>query len=308
MAPDTTPPQLASKTAQSAYGCVMAGALMGGFLFAGLLAMLAPLPRHLEGLRDPLSVGLGLGSILAVVVLGFAPLVMFRPGERRRMDRLFGHLGLTGRADVGHGMEYRGTRQGREVRAAVTLDGASPVTRLGRAELSLDAQVGCRFLVAPRGSPHLHAYENNGTKHILLVDRPEVDVRASHPEHFRRLAADPELWTLIEDLMRGLHDAHGLVQAGPRHLMVGIAGEGATLFDHTVADDIFERLTRLALAIEAAGLPDNPATDSVWHEQAHTNRRALRIQQWAMSAGCLTLVLAGWAAWVLAVLSQVEWP
>lgn len=298
----TTPPEPATQRAQSLYGCVTGSALIGVFLGAGLVSMVLPLPGHLEGLRDPIAVGLGIGGVVATALLAMAPLLLFRSGERRRMERLFGGLEMTGRPDLGHGSEFQGTHGGRTRTASVSLDGASPVTRHTRASFGLGADTGTRMIWCRRGSPYLQAWSPPGCKHVLLLDRVEVDMRSTHPALGRALADDPTFWDDLQSLLQAPGEAERIVTVGPDHLMLRVDGDGATLFDVDDVQRIYETLERLAHAIEARGPLDHPVSmGTSWLDQAHSGRRRMRLQQWAMSCGCLSLIVLAWAAWVAAI-------
>jgi hypothetical protein len=300
-----SPPAMASSRAQSAYGCVMAGALIGVFLLAGLLSLVLPIPRQFEGLRDPIAIGGGIGGVVVVALLGMVPLLLFRQGERKRMDTLFGALEMTGQTDAGHGAEYRGTWKGRTRSASVSLDGASPVSRHTRASFGLDADTGTRMVWTRRGSPYMQVWSPPGARHVLLLDRLDVDARSTHPELARELANDPTFWDDLQALMAGIGEAESLVTVGPDHLMLRVDGDGATLFDAHRAQQIYELLERLARAVEARKPTDTPAqATQAWADLAHGSRKRMRRQQWATSLGCLTVVVLGWLAWVAAVILE----
>jgi len=299
----TAPPTPASKRAQSAFGCVMGTALIGVFLAAGLISMLLPLPGQFEGLRDPIAIGMGVGGVVATAMLGMVPLLLFRSGERKRMDRLFGGLEMTGKGDAGHGAEYRGTHNGRARSASVALDGASPVTRHTRASFGIDAHTGTRMVWCRRGSPYLQVWSPPGVKHVLLLDRVEVDVRSTHPDLARALANEGAFWDDLQSLLAGIGEAEALVTVYPDHLMLRVDGDGATLFDSRRVELLYDTLERLAVAIEARGPLDNPVdAKGSWVDVAHGNRGRMRWQQWTLSCGCVSVIVLGWVAWVVAII------
>ena len=299
----TDPPAPASKRAQSFFGCVTGSALIGVFLGAGLVSMLLPLPAQFEALRDPIAVGLGFGGLVVTILVSMAPLLMFRSGERKRMDRLFGGLEMTGRGDAGHGAEYRGQVGGRSRSASVSLDGASPVTRHTRASFGLDATTHMRMVWTRRGSPYMQVWSPAGAKHVLLLDKMDVDVRATHPAIARAVADDPVFWGHLDQLLAGIGDAESLVTVGPDHIMLRVDGDGATLFDATKVEQLYATLEQLAVALEDRAPRDTPVHASrAWVDLAHTGRGSMRVQQWAMSLGCVTLIFVAWCAWVGAIL------
>jgi len=298
----TEAPKPASKRVQSAYGCVTATLLIGVFLAAGVVSMLLPLPRTLEDLREPIAIGLGIGGVVVVALMSMAPLLLFRSGERARMDRLFGTLHMTGRSDPGHGAEYRGRWGTRACTASVSLDGASPVTRHTRASFGLDAHAQTRMVWCRRGSPYLQVWSPPDAKHVLLSHHPEVDVRATDPARARTLSDQPEFWAEVEALLGWSAEAESVLTVAPDHVMLRVDGDNATLFEAEQVHRVFTGLERIAIAIEAATPTEaaHPSSDA-WIDLAHNARRSMRWRQWGISFGCVGLLLLGWVAWVGAI-------
>jgi len=300
------PPPLASSRAQSLYGCVTGSALIGVFLGAGLISMLLPLPRAYEGLRDPLAVGLGIGGVVFTALLAMLPLTLFRAGERKRMDHLFGILEMSGRDDIGHGAEYRGELAGRSTSASVSLDGASPVTRHTRASFGLDANTGTQMVVCRRGSPYLAILGPAATRHVLLLDQIDRDVRATHPGLARAFAATPLAWSAVDRLLQGVGEAEAALSVGPSSVMLRVDGEGATQFDADKVRAIYADLRVVAESVESLGPLDTPvAPGKGWLDRSHHDRRGMRWQQWAISCGCVSVLVGGWVLWVVSVLLPI---
>ncbi len=298
----TRPPDAASPWATKAYGCLLGTGMMGAFLLAGVVGILLPLPHRWEALRPPFSIATGVGSIVAIALLGGVPLLLFRAGERRRFDLLFGQLGLRGRSDPGHGAEYQGNIDGREHSASVSLDGASPVTTHTRASFGVDAATGVRLVLAKRGSPYLQVYQPTDCRHVLLAPGEPLDVRSTHPEIARAWLTDPKVRPVVNRLLAGHHDAASILTVGPDNLLLRVDGDGATRFNGAEAAARFDDLRTLAAALEQRA-PDTGRlrADGSWLDLGHKGRRSLRIRQWAMSCGCLTFVALGWLGWVAAI-------
>lgn len=297
---DTAPPPLPSVRREKLFGGVLGCGMMGSFLGAGLIAMLLPLPHRFEGFRDPLAVAFGVGSILFFVVVGMVPVYLNSGEEGRRLDRLFGSFGLLGASDPGHGRVYRGEHQGRETTVACMLTGGNAFARNSKASFSVSANIGLQALMAPRGTPALNMARPAGRKHVLLLDRKHIDIRASHPALIRALADDPA-WADVDGLLAGISESPGVLVFEPEMVQALFIGPGATTFDVPDAQRILRQLGGVANALERLGPASPPSSGTSWLSLSHTAPTAKRWQQWAMSLGCLTLVTLGWLAWVLAI-------
>lgn len=297
---DTAPPPLASSKAQSAFGGVLGCGMIGGFLGAGLLAMLLPLPPRFEGFRDPLSVAMGVGSILFFAAIGMVAVTIGAGDEAKRLDRLFSHFGLRGASDPGHGRVYRGEHEGREVTVQAGTTGGSAFSRHSKCSVSVEAETGVRMLVGARGTPALNMATPASRKHVLLLDRVDIDLRSTHPELARALAAH-EAWAAVERLLAGIGNAPGVLVIEPQMVQLVVVGEGATHFDIPEIDQVLADLRAVAQTLEGLGPVPHPARGTSWLALGHLTPSTKRWQQWAMSLGCVSVIGLGWLAWVLAV-------
>ncbi len=297
---DTAPPPLASSRTQRAFGAVMGCGMMGGFLGAGLLAMLLPLPARYEGFRSPIAVAMGVGSIVFFVLVGMIPMLIGGGDEAKRLDRLFGALGMAGADDPGHGRIYRGERDGRAAIAQAGTTGGNGFSRHAKASFSLGCDSGLRMLVGARGTPALNMARMGDRKHVVLMDRTHFDIRATHPPLARALADDPA-WQAVEALLAGVADAPGVLMVEPDAIQLIVVGEGATHFDVPEVEALFAGLATVAAALERLGPATPPARGESVLALGHLTPTTQRWKQWAMSAGCLSLVVLAWLGWVAAV-------
>jgi hypothetical protein len=283
------------------FGGVLAVLLIIGFLCAGLLTALLPLPRPLEGLRDPIGVAAGLGSIFGISFLAWLPGLLFRREEEGRLDRqLRGFLLENGQAG-GQGRIYRATSGGRVWSLTCSLHHANPLFRMGILVIALPAPLG-RFLAFshnPGELDRLLTMHNHG--HVLGLG---LDVRADDAAFAKALWADRIWRPRLLRLLSAHPAARGCLLVEPGGLVLRLEGDSVLPFSDEFLAEVRDLLFLISDHLrQHPGRASGPGED---HLSLHPPGGP-GIVRYILPCGCISLLSLAWLIWVGSVLWPLVW-